>query len=189
MKSTGKTILAYLSIGEAEDYRDYWQNDWQSKHPDFIAEENPEWPGNYKVKYWDPEWQRIVLDRVRRIAELGYDGAYLDIIDAYEYWQERGVPDAAELMVEFVKKIAEEARQINPDFLIVPQNAPELYEFPEYRKIISGFGKEDTWYVDNSPQDPAETNQALYYLDQAVRDGKFVLAVDYPTNPEKICDF
>ena len=49
-----KIVLSYLSIGEAEDYRSYWQ-----KGLSFVDEENSEWEGNYKVKYWDEEWQEI----------------------------------------------------------------------------------------------------------------------------------
>ncbi len=189
LRQSGKKVLAYLSIGEAEDYRAYWQDGWGPGDPDFIAEENPEWPGNYKVKFWDPRWREIVFERLRQILRNGYDGVYLDIVDAYEYWEKRGVKDAAELMVDFVCKISAEAKKENNNFLIVPQNAPELYAFEKYRACADGFGKEDIWYVDNNSQDPRETQEVLRYLDWAVRDGKFVLAIDYPTDPEKVCDF
>jgi len=51
-----RLIIAYLSIGEAEDYRYYWQTEWQTNLPPWLAEENPDWPGNYKVRYWDKDW-------------------------------------------------------------------------------------------------------------------------------------
>ncbi|MBU1177609.1 endo alpha-1,4 polygalactosaminidase [Patescibacteria group bacterium] len=189
LKNDGKTVLAYLSIGEAEDYRDYWEGSWQTGSPSFIDRENPEWPGNYKVKYWEPTWQDIILGKVENITSLGYSGVYLDIIDAYEYYHERGHVNAALDMINFVRLIKETGGNINADFLIVPQNAPELYDFAEYRELVDGLGKEDTWYNDNSSQDAEMTNQELKYLDQAVTDNKFVLAIDYPTGKNEICKF
>lgn len=82
-----RKVLAYMSIGEAENYRYYWQSDWQVGDPDFIYEENPDWPGNYKVKYWDKEWQSIIFEYLARIVNAGFDGVYLDIIDAYEFFE------------------------------------------------------------------------------------------------------
>jgi cysteinyl-tRNA synthetase len=82
-----RLVIAYMSIGEAEDYRYYWKEEWKSNPPEWLGEENPEWPGNYKVKYWYKEWQDIMLGYTRRIVDAGFDGAYLDIIDAFEYWE------------------------------------------------------------------------------------------------------
>lgn len=184
-----KKVLSYLSIGEAEDYRDYWQESWKPGSPDFIDKENPDWKGNYKVKYWLPEWQEIIIKRIETIATSGYDGIYLDIIDAYQYYEEQGRTSAANEMVDFVIKIRKKGKSINPDFLIVPQNSPELYAFNDYRQAIDGFGKEDTWYNDDDTQDAEDRNAALKHLDSAISDKKFVLAIDYPTENKNICDF
>ncbi|MFC1740939.1 MJ1477/TM1410 family putative glycoside hydrolase [Nanoarchaeota archaeon] len=189
LKKDGKTILSYLSIGEAEDYREYWQDSWKPGSPSFIDSENPGWEGNYKVRYWDMGWQDIILDRAEEIAEAGYDGVYLDIIDAYGYYEDRGRDSAAQEMVDFVRSIRQEAQKVNPSFIVVPQNSPELYAYPSYAEIIVGFGKEDTWYDDDSRQDEEETAYVLGYLDKAVADGRFVLAIDYPTGNSEVCDF
>jgi cysteinyl-tRNA synthetase len=93
----GGKVVAYLSIGEAERYRYYWQRAWDANRdgrpdaaaPSWLGHENPDWPGNYKVKYWDPAWQKIVFEYVDKIAAQGFDGVYLDIIDAYEYYEQR----------------------------------------------------------------------------------------------------
>mgnify|MGYP006291365729 CR=1 FL=1 len=86
-----RLVIAYMSIGEAEDYRYYWQEGWKPGNPKFIERENPDWEGNYKVRYWDPEWQAVIFGRsdayLNRILDSGFDGAYLDIIDAYEYFE------------------------------------------------------------------------------------------------------
>ncbi len=89
---SGALVVSYLSIGEAETYRAYWQAAWDANGdgrpdaaaPAWLADSNPDWPDNYKVRYWMPAWQRLVLTRVDALIDAGFDGAYLDIVDAYE---------------------------------------------------------------------------------------------------------
>jgi cysteinyl-tRNA synthetase len=88
-------VLAYLSIGEAEDYRWYWREEWDANHdgqpdpgaPEWLGEENPDWLGNYKVRYWYAGWQEIIFAYLDRILGQGFDGIYLDLVDAYEYYE------------------------------------------------------------------------------------------------------
>lgn len=88
-----RLVICYMSIGEAENYRYYWKDDWNSETPAWLGQENPDWEGNYKVKYWDPEWQEIIYGNDRSYAKMilnaGFDGVYLDIIDAFEYYEEQ----------------------------------------------------------------------------------------------------
>jgi cysteinyl-tRNA synthetase len=92
-KKSGGTriVVSYISIGEAEDYRYYWQLSWSAGSPSWIVAENPDWPGNYKVKYWQSEWQNIIFGNdssyLKKIIDAGFDGVYLDIIDAFEYFE------------------------------------------------------------------------------------------------------
>jgi cysteinyl-tRNA synthetase len=94
IKANGGTrlVIAYMSIGEAENYRYYWQPGWKPNNPSWLAEENPDWPGNYKVRYWDADWQSIIYGNdasySKKILNAGFDGVYLDIIDAFEYFEE-----------------------------------------------------------------------------------------------------
>jgi len=87
-----RLVIAYLSIGEAENYRYYWQENWEDNPPDWLGEENPNWEGNFKVHYWDENWKNIIFGTdssyLDRILDAGFDGAYLDIIDAYYYFEE-----------------------------------------------------------------------------------------------------
>ena len=82
-----RMVVAYMSIGETEDYRYYWQTEWKRGNPSWLDKENPKWKGNYKVKYWNAEWQAIIFDYLSRITNAGFDGVYLDIIDAFEYYE------------------------------------------------------------------------------------------------------
>jgi len=88
-----RLAVAYLSIGEAEDYRYYWQPEWAVSPPAWLGAENPDWPGNYKVAYWEPGWQAIIRggagSYLQRILDAGFDGVYLDLIDAFEYYETR----------------------------------------------------------------------------------------------------
>ena len=69
MKDSGVIPIAYLSIGEAEDYRFYRKKEW-------LGKENPEWEGNYAVKYWDEEWKAILHTYLDKIIEQGFSGVY-----------------------------------------------------------------------------------------------------------------
>lgn len=88
-----RLLIAYMSIGEAEDYRFYWQKEWEKKNPVWLEKENPNWEGNYKVKYWNKTWQKIILGTdisyLNRIIDAGFDGVYLDIIDAFQYFENK----------------------------------------------------------------------------------------------------
>ena len=88
-----RLVICYMSIGEAEDYRYYWQKDWKPGNPAWLEAENPDWKGNYKVRYWDKDWQNITFGSdgayLDRILNAGFDGVYLDIIDGYEYFEQK----------------------------------------------------------------------------------------------------
>jgi len=187
----GRLVLSYLSIGEAENYRYYWKESWLRKRPSWLGGENPDWEGNYKVRYWDPRWRRIVFDFLDKILEAGFDGVYLDIIDAYEYFEERGRSSAAEEMKQLIREIAHYARVVrgDKDFGIFPQNGHELLDDPEYLSVITGVGREETYfgYEKDDRRTPAEvTAQIESFLQVAQRAGKLVLNVDYTTNPRLV---
>lgn len=86
-----RLVISYMSIGEAEDYRFYWKPDWVFFKPDWISYENPDWKGNYVINYWDKSWQDIIFNDtngyLKTIIENGYDGTYLDRVDAYHYFE------------------------------------------------------------------------------------------------------
>ncbi|MHA1247503.1 MAG: MJ1477/TM1410 family putative glycoside hydrolase [Candidatus Thorarchaeota archaeon] len=200
-ESSRKTLLCYISIGEAESYRPYWNDQWDADGdgvpdegaPAWLDVENPDWPGNYKVHYWDPSWQRIIYGEnssyIDQIIAQGFDGAYLDIIDAYEYYEEQGVEDADQRMVDFVAGLSAYAKSAKAGFLIVPQNGENLARrIPEYLDYVDGIGREDIYTVDNEIQDRPEVNSTLSDLALFVGAGKFVLDIEYPTDIGLIAD-
>lgn len=86
-----RLVFSYMSVGEAEDYRGYWQKSWSKSPPAWVAEQNPDWPGNFKVKYWAVDWKGILFGSpgayLDMILDKGFDGAFLDVIDAFEYFE------------------------------------------------------------------------------------------------------
>jgi cysteinyl-tRNA synthetase len=198
-----RIVLAYLSIGEAEDYRAYWKAGWRRAPPSFLAPENRHWKGNYKVRYWEPEWQAIVLDLVTRVIGAQFDGVYLDVIDAFEYFAPDGPrPErktSAEDMARLVVRIAEHARAARgmSQFLVVPQNGANLLErvSPEqakaYLQAVDAIGVEDVFFYgrrrENNPLNPQK--EILASLSRFVDAGKTVLSIEYLTEPKKVAAY
>ncbi len=197
-----KLVLAYLNIGEAEDWRWYWNwsRTWDPEEPfppdwpGFIIAPDPDgWKGNYPVAYWDPAWKDIIIygegtathpDRDYRSAtdevlRHGFDGVYLDWVEGYEDSDVAKAAraqrlDAAEEMSLLIKEIRDYAMSINPDFIVVQQNAAALArERPETLRLIDAIAQEAVWFDGTSfndwndiegadvPQDPGLTR---YYL-------------------------
>jgi cysteinyl-tRNA synthetase, unknown class len=184
-----KKIACYMSIGEAEDYRYYWQDSWKpGQSPAWLDALNPDWPGNFKVRYWDPDWQAIILGSPQsyldKILAAGFDGVYLDIVDAFEYWRDdkRERRTADKDMIAFVGRIAAYARARNPEFLVIPQNGEALLEDPGYRAIVSVQAKEDIFFgadADGKPNTKSTINDCLGYLKYAREAGIPIVAVEY----------
>ncbi len=200
-----KRVLAYLSIGEAETYRYYWDPSWDDEPPFGVPDddapawldvENPDWPGNYKVRYWDPEWQAIIFGTpdsyLDKILARGYDGVYLDLVDAYWYYQVQGRETAAQEMVDFVLALTAYARSVRPGFAVFAQNGEELaVGHPEYLAALTGVGREDLYYGyynDDEPTPAEETAWIEQHLDPFKNAGKLVLTIDYATTPAHIDD-
>jgi cysteinyl-tRNA synthetase len=192
-----KTVLAYMSIGQAEDYRFYWQPEWDETPPEWLDEGDGEWEGDYWVRFWDPGWQDIIFGSpdayLDQLIALGFDGVYLDRVDAYKFYEEKqGRTAAAQEMVDFILALTEYAREQRPGFGVFPQNAEELGPmFPEYLAAMMGIGIEDLYYGgtrDHEPTPAALTADREVSLQWWVDAGKLVLTTDYTSKPEQISD-
>lgn len=166
-----RLLLAYIDIGQAEWYRDYWIEGWSPPsadgpgRPSFLLAADPDgWSGNFVVAYWDNAWRELWLGEdeqsglIAELAELGFDGVYLDWVEAYD---DDGVRAAAqesdinpaEAMVDFIADIRAAGRAVIPDFLVVAQNAPflpdDIEDAERYFAAIDALAVEDTWYFGN----------------------------------------
>ena len=195
-----RIVLAYLSIGEAETYRYYWQRQWTDwgfipnfwSAPGWRSSQNGAWKGNYAVRYWDPQWQAIILGQggyLDRIIEAGFDGVWLDKVDSSVEPVAKGRDSAKEDMITFVRRIRERGRKANTNFLIIPQNGEELLADPGFRAVIDGLGVEDLFYGEGKPgveNDPKSVARRRGLMSLVVADRKPVLAVEYIDDTARI---
>ena len=198
----GRKVIAYLSIGEAEDYRPYWKKAWGTRDkltsaPAWLGSENPAWKGNYRVKYWHPEGQAIILAAIDDIMGRGFDGIYLDIVDGFETFEQNGDefiddrlnPETRQTyrrdMVDWVRIIAARARTKNPTALVIPQNGSQLLAHADFLTTISAIGIEDLFTEGNKLQPQSHTTEVLAHLKKMAEGQKPVLLIEYPKKDER----
>ncbi len=219
-----KLIIAYVDIGEAEDWRWYWpwsKEDEQDQtpeaadlpddFPDYIVARDPDgWAGNYPVAYWDDAWKDIIIygenhgptddrDFTSAIDELildGFDGIYLDWVEGFENVRviaaaEAEGLDPAEEMIFFIEEMRDYARQRNPDFVIIQQNAAALIDgHPELLNHIDAIAQEGIWFDGSADDDwdeiegywetdPQLVGEYIGFLDQYLAGGMPVFACEY----------
>ncbi len=187
VQATGKIVLAYFEIGAIENYRP----EWSETPADLKLGPVEGWPDEQYVRYWDPRWWPIVRGRVDQALAAGFDGAYLDMVVSYEEISTRkagmDVDARAQAMVNLIAAVSAYAKERNPAFKIVPQNAPELYVWPGYLDAIDGLGVEELYFrATDKPCTArwcAENREATLAVRAA---GKLVLTVDYATRPNNV---
>lgn len=155
-----RLCIAYLNIGQAEDYRTYWLPAWHAPtiskqgHPDFLITVDPDgWEGNFPVAYWRKEWRAILWGNknalLDRVLAAGFDGIYMDWILGFDEpavvraAKADGI-DAAAAMEELLIELTAYARSRQPGFLLIGQNAVDLVrERPRLLKVLDGIAQED----------------------------------------------
>ncbi len=94
--------------------------------------------------------------------QAGFDGIYMDWVEAFsddniitKVQADFGLADeeqarqkAAQLMLDLIETIGHQARLANPQYLVVAQNASDLYSFDpdRYRAVVDGIALEAIWY-------------------------------------------
>ncbi|MBW2145828.1 MAG: endo alpha-1,4 polygalactosaminidase [Deltaproteobacteria bacterium] len=158
-----KLVIAYVDIGEAESWRSYWQPEWvaptpgQPGAPDFLLTTDPDgWADNYPVAFWDSRWKEIMIfgqgSILNTILEDGFDGIYMDWIEAYEdeYVVRTALVaglDPQDEMIRFINEIRTYARSRNPRFVLIAQNAGAIANgHPEYFGILDAIAQEHVFF-------------------------------------------
>lgn len=155
-----KRCIAYLNVGQAEDYRTYWQGNWRAPtangagEPSFLVGLDPDgWQGNYPVAYWRPEWKRCLFGHPdapldQAIAD-GFDGIYTDwVLGCFDANVRAAAAadgvDAFDEMVRLLGELRAYARARAPLFTVVAQNALALAEQrPAALGVIDALAQED----------------------------------------------
>ncbi|MDP5211130.1 endo alpha-1,4 polygalactosaminidase [Microbulbifer sp. 2205BS26-8] len=93
-----RRLLAYVNIGKAQDNRYYWESFWPINPPSWLLKAVPGEQDNYYVEYWKEGWQDIIYGNtdsyIYRIVNAGFDGAYMDSIDVFEYFDSLSTVEA-----------------------------------------------------------------------------------------------
>jgi cysteinyl-tRNA synthetase, unknown class len=184
-----RLVLSYVSIGEAERYRFYWNETWldNANRPSWLGAVNPQWVGNYPVEFWNNDWQKLIYGHsdsyIDRVLDAGFDGIYLDRADVYEQFKNR--PNAQEEMVIFVQKLTDHARSIKPEALVILQNAEELMRNKDVRARIDAVAKESLYFNPDllSIANDEDANGSIKDLKLAQKWGRKILLVEYLGDP------
>lgn len=193
LKNRGRNqVVSYMSIGEAEEYRWYFK----TLTKEVVAAPNPSWPDNRTVFYWDSRWQEVILGQegyLSAIVNAGFDGVYLDIVDAYMRFPDR--KNAASEMVEFLVKIKDFLNQHGKK-IVIAQNAPCILSRKNFEGLsddqydgvrksyfwaVDAIALESTFFMGQQWQDnPYRPNQdTIQCVEDLHGEGVDVLAVDY----------
>jgi cysteinyl-tRNA synthetase, unknown class len=183
-----RLVLAYLSIGAAEEYRPYWNRDWSAQPPPWLGAPNPQWPRSHSVRYWHPDWQAHVFDGLQKIIDAGFDGVFLDRVDAYGDWRD-AEPTALQDMAAFVARIGQTARAQRSGFLLIGQNAEQLLPLTRYRNAIDAVSKESLLaglQGEGVPNTPEDITWSMNFLLPAQRSGIRILTIEYLEGDDSI---
>ena len=110
--------VAYLNIGEAEEYRWYYSE----IKPEWLLGKNPNWERHFYIDVNNSDWQKLVLDKILpRIFRSEYSGVFLDMIDIASPELYPGTRDG-------VIKLISRIRAAYPDKIILLNNGLFLAE-------------------------------------------------------------
>lgn len=158
-----KKVFAYLSLGDAEDYRSYWKPLWNQKKPKWLGNEHPLWKGNFSVQdLLNKEWLEITKQQLDHVISVGYDGIVISGL---------GLPDSN----KFLTKIQEYLKSKKSSLKVYVQD----YIYAD-SKLIDGVVKQGLIYnIDGSSS--KATQQELKELLKYKNEKKEILVVEYVT--------
>jgi cysteinyl-tRNA synthetase len=163
------------------------------------------------VAYWDEDWKDIIIYGRNRgtapgrdytsvldeVIKDGFDGIYLDWVEAFEDENVMAAAaaqglDPAEEMIKFIAEMRRYARRRNRGFLIIQQNAASLIDgHPELTRVIDAIAQEAIWFDGDATDDwedpsghdyvnePDLVDYYINYLEQYKRRGLPVFDCEY----------
>ncbi len=171
LKSKGGEVVAYVSIGTAENWRWYWslvRDEWK-----IAPIEN--WDGEWYVNVSYSGWRALIIrDVMPRILDKGFNGFFLDNLDVAELY-----PSMVPEMTEFIAEI----RAAYPKALLIGNNG--LYIMDEVYFYLDGLTKEDVsatydWSKAKYVKVPVEeSDEMLKILSEWKRKSLTIFTLDY----------
>lgn len=192
-----RTVLAYLDIGHAENYRIVWM-------PDEEARENAR-PGTNKedktcvnsvmarvdrdvddetpVPFNSPAWRETLAggpgSYLSRIMDLGFDGVLLDGIATVRDESFNPRPEMAADMTALVRYIAKFAKERDGDFIVVVSDATAIDGGDGVRDVISGVMFKNRVMYEGYVRPESELKPLLEELNGFRSAGIPVMSVEY----------
>lgn len=188
-----KLVIAYLCPSMASTYRYYWQSGWAPGTPEWIGASSA-WAGSYWVEYWDQRWQDIMFGSpdayLDKLMALGFDGVFLDVVDAYWMWPGRAT--AKQDMGDLVVAMTKYARKTNPNFIVLANGGDGLHDHQPFISSITGIVKESVYYGysgDNTATPSSTTSYVEANLDHFTLAGNMVFIIDFTQTQGQVDDF
>ncbi len=127
----GKTLLGYLSLGEAEQHRHYFG---EVRSQGLLLDENPYWEGSHGIDIRDRSWtERVIYELIPALIHQGFDGVFLDTLDTPLHMerqdpkQYQGMTEAAVRLVRTIRKHYPRIKiMLNRAYEILPQVAGDI---------------------------------------------------------------
>ncbi|WP_456483550.1 endo alpha-1,4 polygalactosaminidase [Methanopyrus kandleri] len=81
IKDAGIKPIAYLPVCVVAEYHPNLYREAERRN--LLGADDPEWPGDYAVKFWEPTWRDVLRSELTRLKDLGFEGVFLDVVDAH----------------------------------------------------------------------------------------------------------
>lgn len=187
------TLIAYVSVGIAVDYRSYWPKikgqPWLIKIPGSDEE-------RYYVDVRDPAWKDLLIGQViPEILKKGFQGIFMDTLDVPLFLENEypeKYPGSKKALADLIHAI----RKAYPDLILVSNNAFEILPeiAPDLTAVLaeSLYGSLDSDTEHMKPVSPEKRAKIVAVLDQvARRRGLAVFSLEFApeSRPELAAEY
>lgn len=181
LRNSGKTILAYLNVGAAENWRYYWKK----LDKGIILSPLQGWQGEYYVKYWYDSWISIVKEYLGKIVNAGFDGVMFDWVNTYmsqtlQIDTKKSQRDLKYAMADTLRKVMSTYPNLKYAFV----NGDDLLvEFPDLIKYVRYVVVESVFFSNlKSKVGTQEFENRIKTLTTLTQQNVIVLSVEYIDN-------
>lgn len=118
-----KAVIGYISLGEVENYRDYYK---AVEAEGILHEKNPNWPDSRYIDVRDVRWTRRVIEElIPRLLHKGFQGIFIDTLDNPADLERRD-PVKFKGMTEAAARLVRAIRRHHPGIYIMLNRSYEI---------------------------------------------------------------
>jgi len=82
-----RLIIALINISEISSNSYLWKKQWEKERPDWILSHSQIDNSGYIVKYWSPEWKKLISHYFKSIVDSNYDGVFITGLENHRYFE------------------------------------------------------------------------------------------------------